>query len=69
MAKVFQMTVSTLFGKYWIHPLLYSSIEFVQMVTLGSVEVGMILRVEWRFATMQHGALCVTTCGDPPMLV
>ena len=34
-------------------------------MTLGSVVVEMILRVELRFATMQHGAQCVDNMWGP----
>ena len=39
------------------------------MVKLGSVVVAIILKVELRFATMQHGAQYVMTYGAPLMLM
>ena len=43
--------------------------QSVQLETSGLLEGQTVLRVEWRFATAMHGALCVMTFGEQLMQV
>ena len=39
------------------------------MVTSGFEVVQTLMKVEWKYATIMHGALCVMTCGGLLMLM